>query len=265
MSVYKNPIPMIDDEANNKNDLQTETQNELQYDLIEPVYFVFLDILGFKKTYDDNRNNEGMEFADGYKAVFNYYFDLYNASPMARLDFKENYAGQTSDSLYFYTNRPDHLLMFIKIFSHLSMFAMSKNVFFRGGIAKGSLFRKEAYQFYGDSVIYAYLIESVIAKNPVIYIDKSSYEDIINNNSNECEKLFGIKNNRYYIKPFIWFEKDNDINLYSIINDTIELKEIDKTEIKNMIGKNLQDFEYDGRNYDKYVFLNNELNLMQYN
>lgn len=260
MSAYKNPIPTIDDEDNNINAPQTENQSELQYDLVEPIYFVFIDILGFKKTYDDNRNKEGKEFADDYKAVFNYYFDLINASNLIRPEFLENYAGQTSDSLYFYTSRPDHLLQFIKIFSHLNMFAMSKNIFFRGGIAKGSLFRKEPYQFYGDSVIYAYLIESVIAKNPVIYIDKNSYEDIIKNNSNEYDHLFGIKNSRYYIEPFIWFEENNCINLEALLSDSIELKELDKNEIKNVIEKNLQVFEYDGRNFDKYVFLINALN-----
>jgi hypothetical protein len=255
MAAYKNPVPRVDDIEREDN----ETQIEVDYNIIEPIYFVFIDILGFKKTYDDNRNSKGMEFADGYKAVFNYYFDLLNASYLIAPEHKTNYAGQTSDSLYFYTSRPDHLLIFIKIFSHLNMFAMSKNVFFRGGIAKGSLFRKEAYQFYGDSVIYAYLIESVIAKNPVIYIDKSTYEDL-NDDSNECDQLFSMKNRRYYIKPFIWFEENNSINLESLLSDSIELKQIDKTEIKNKINNNLKVFEYDGRNYDKYVFLYNELN-----
>jgi len=261
MAVYKNPVPTVDDIEKEDN----EALFEADYNIIEPIYFVFIDILGFKKTYDDNRDSKGREFADGYKAVFNYYFDLINASKLINPEYKENYAGQTSDSLYFYTSRPDHLLEFIKIFSHLNMFAMSKDVFFRGGIAKGSLFRKEAYQFYGDSVIYAYLIESVIAKNPVIYIDKSTYEDIKKSNSEECYQFIVNKNERNYIKPFIWFEKNNNINMESLLIDSIELKEIDKTKIENVIDKNLEIFEYDGKNYDKYVFLYNELNNKQHN
>jgi len=255
MERYHNPIPEIEDQKK----YESSSKCENDYKEIKPVYFAFIDILGFKKTFDDNRNSEGTEFTNGYKAVFNYYFDLIDASYLIKTDDKKNYAGQTSDSLYFYTSRADHLLEFIKIFSHLNMFAMSKNVFFRGGIAKGTLFRKEDYQFYGDSVIYAYLIESVIAKNPVIYIDKSTYADLKQSNSLDCNLLFEDKNERYYIKPFIWLQEEKSINLNSILRDSVEIKEIDKNDIIKVLENNLRVFEYDGKNYDKYVFLINEL------
>lgn len=70
-------------------------------------------------------------------------------------------------TVYIYIDRSDFLLEFMKIFSYFNLYAMSKNVFFRGGIAKGNLYKKEKYQFYGNSMIYAYFMESVISKYPI--------------------------------------------------------------------------------------------------
>lgn len=67
---------------------------------------------------------------------------------------------------------------FIDIFNHFNLYAMSKNVFFRGGISQGELFKKENYQFFGDSVIGTYLLESNISKFPIITIDKNTYNDL---------------------------------------------------------------------------------------
>ena len=45
------------------------------------VFFAFIDVLGFKKAFDDHRELDGRErdtgFADKFKEVFIYYFELY--------------------------------------------------------------------------------------------------------------------------------------------------------------------------------------------
>lgn len=173
---YSNPIPELDDELD-----VSITESESDYTQKDEVYFAFIDVLGFKKTFDDIKISKEKNSADKYRDVFNYYFALMNAAKfMEKGKSTGCYAGQTSDSLYFYTERPDYLMQFIKIFSHFSLYAMTQNVFFRGGIAKGSLYKKEKYQFYGDSVIGAYLIESNISKNPIITIDEKTHFDMNN-------------------------------------------------------------------------------------
>ena len=146
---YSNPIPDLEDEID-----VLRIDNEYDYMQMDEVYFAFIDVLGFKQTFDDIKISREPEIANKYRDVFNYYFALMNAAKFLKNGETTGcYAGQTSDSLYFYTERPDYLMQFIKIFAHFSLYAMSQNVFFRGGIAKGSLYKKAKYQFYGDSVI----------------------------------------------------------------------------------------------------------------
>lgn len=157
---YVNPEPILEDVIR---EIKEEAVSD--YTRMDEVYFAFIDVLGFKKTFDDIRISKEEDMADKYRDVFNYYFELMGeAKFMERGKSTGCYAGQTSDSLYFYTDRSDFLVEFMKIFSHFNLYAMSRNVFFRGGIAKGNLYKKEKYQFYGNSVIYAYLMESVISK-----------------------------------------------------------------------------------------------------
>ena len=126
---------------------------------------------------------------------------------------------------------------------------MSKNVFFRGGIAKGSLYKKEKYQFYGDSVIGAYLIESNIAKNPIITIDEKTHADMMD--FSEYEDLVDVYQNRNYIKPFEFLNKKLALD----IDENFNLYEIDSKQIEANIRNNKSAFEYDASNFSKYVFL----------
>lgn len=252
MPGYTNPIPQVDDPTL-QDDMQTEIEPIVNdYTPKESVFFAFIDVLGFKKVFDDNRLKGEDNFADKFRDVFTYYFDLMNSA-----NFKNFcYAGQTSDSLYFYTQREDFLIEFLKIFSHLNIYAMTKDVFFRGGIAKGNLFCKEKYQFYGESVIYAYLLESEISKYPIIVIDENTYE-AISKYPDDKDKLISTRQGRYYIKPFAYLEEEFALDVDQLIEKEIK-KEIDEDLLYTVLSQNKSKFEYDARNYDKYVFLLNE-------
>ena len=242
---YINPVPDLEDEID-----VSKTESESDYVQMKEVYFAFIDVLGFKKTFDDIKISKEPDIADKYRDVFNYYFALMNAAKfMEKGKSTGCYAGQTSDSLYFYTERADYLMQFIKIFSHFCLYAMSKNVFFRGGIAKGSLYKKEKYQFYGDSVIGAYLIESNIAKNPIITIDEKTHTDMMNFSG--YENLVDVYQNRTYIKPFEFLNKKLTLD----IDENFNLNEIDSKQIEANIRNNKSAFEYDASNFSKYVFL----------
>lgn len=250
MGKYKNPIPDVEDEREVEEVKGDEVAND--YKESKSVYFAFIDILGFKKAFDDNRGKEAAEFSAKFRDVFNYFFELMNAANFMKGN--ECYAGQTSDSLYFYTTRSDLLLEFLKIFSHFNLYAMSQDVFFRGGVAKGNLFIKEKHQFYGESVIYAYLLESVIAKNPVIYIDADTYLEL--KKYDGYDALFTEKSERYYIKPFAGF--GIDVRMYIDRYSAINIRETPKDLIQKNIMQNKRNFEYDARNFGKYVFLIDE-------
>lgn len=242
---YSNPVPNLTEQTENIN-----AEHEPDYALTSEVYFAFIDVLGFKKTFDDIKISNEKEVADKYRDVFNYYFSLMNAAKfMEKGKSTGCYAGQTSDSLYFYTERADYLMQFIKIFSHFNLYAMSKNVFFRGGIAKGSLFKKEKYQFYGDCVIGAYLLESNISKDPIILIDENTHNDM-RKTVGYCS-LIEEKKNRHYIKPFEFLNKKPVLE----IDEDFHLNDIDAKKIKENILQNKNAFEYDAKNFEKYVFL----------
>jgi hypothetical protein len=249
METYVNPIPNVDDveEPNVKKIANNKQKKYTQ----EEVYFAFLDVLGFKQNFTDNKCDGGNLLAETYDDVFNYYFELMGAANFNLKD-ENYYAGQTSDSLYFYTYRVDFLLQFIKIFSHFNSYAMSQGIFFRGGIAKGLLFKKEGYQFYGDSVINAYLLESKVSQNPVVYIAENTYDELKALN-NEIVLLTEEHKHRHYIKPF----NTTEIDLKSLLNEkaVLALKEIEDDLVKKNIDENKKKFEYDPHNFDKYVFL----------
>lgn len=273
--MYENPIPSVGDEAQEiqKEHKDTKKQGKIKkvedksdYKYQEIAYFAFIDVLGFKKAFDDHReaqnNNDkrkykvskahDIAFAEKYREVFIYYFELMEASSI--ISQKERtgcYAGQTSDSLYFYCTRKDWLIDYIKIFLHLNLFAMSKDVFFRGGIARGNLFVKDPYQFYGESVIYSYLLESDISKYPTIVIDENTYNDI--KDCKEVDLLVKEKRGRHYLNIFAPLYDEFSLPLKD--DAIIDMKKIDKKKILNNIKKNQQKFEYNVGNYEKYVFL----------
>lgn len=243
---YKNPIPKLKEQTN----LSFATETQTDYTQLKEVYFAFIDILGFKNTFNDIKISKNEEIADKYRDVFNYYFELMDAAK-----FKGNglstgcYAGQTSDSLYFYTERTDYLMEFLKIFSHFNLYAMSKNVFFRGGISKGNLYKREKFQFYGDSVIGAFLLESNISKNPIVTIDEKTHNDMTNRA--EYNELVYDFQGRHIIKPFYYLDKKICLE----IDEKFLIKEINDKDIKNHISENMKIFEFDENNYNKYAFL----------
>ena len=226
------------------------------YNEIENVYFAFIDVLGFSKIFGAGAKDKDRKktLAEGYKDIFNYFFSLIGSSQALRLT-ANTCAGQTSDSLYFYTDRTDMMIEFIKIYSHFSLYAMSKNIFFRGGIAKGCLFKNAPYQFFGDSIIKAYSLESEISKNPIITVDSSaciglSEEPIFGKMKKEDEI-----NQRCYIDPFYGWGSEMDIHL----EEGFKCKTIDYSAIERIIDENLIRFEYDEKNYQKYLFLKKKM------
>ncbi|MCI8344310.1 MAG: hypothetical protein HFE25_07715 [Clostridia bacterium] len=242
---YQNPTPKIEDETL----VEDRNAEPSDYTTIEKVYFAFIDVLGFKKAFDDLKISNNEEAPNKYRDVFNYYFSLMNSAKFMQGEKTGCYAGQTSDSLYFYTEREDYLLQFIKIFSHFNLYAMSNNVFFRGGIAKGNLYKKEQYQFFGDSVIDAYLLESNISKYPIIVIDESTHLAL--NKDPEYKRCVNDLKERHYIKPFEFLWENEKLDL----DDSTILKSYEPQKIKDNIEKNKQLFEYDVKNYEKYTFL----------
>lgn len=252
---YKNPKPNLDDKPE-KQLIVTERPSIPEYDAHNDMYFAFIDILGFKQTFDDNRDEKDQSFASKYEYIFRYYTHLMNSAMF--YDDKNCGAGQTSDSLYFYTDKIEHLIGFLKIYLHFSLYAMSQNVFFRGGIAKGTLFVSKKHQFYGDCVIKAYLLESHIAKVPRIALDKNTYEDLHSNE--EAKKIISPDNihGRYMIKPFVSISSGE---LMQYFNGNIDLHEIGESTLKDIeknIEKNSSRFEFDDKNYQKYQFLKAE-------
>ena len=130
---------------------------------------------------------------------------------------------------------------------------MSKNVFFRGGISKGNLYKREKFQFYGDSVIGAFLLESNISKNPIVTIDEKTHNDMTN--LPEYNELVYDCHGRHIIKPFYYLDK----KIYLEIDEKFLIKEINNKDIKKNISKNMNVFEFDEKNYNKYAFLHKQI------
>jgi len=258
---HKNPKPILFYEGADSTAQQEKPVAE--YTLMKNVYFSFVDVLGFKQTFDENRRNPDDEFAKSFKESFQYFNLLMNGARFAGPGARWN-AGQTSDSLYFYTDRIDYLSAFIKIYSHFSLYAMSKDVFLRGGIAKGDLYRDEPHQFYGDGVIKAYLLESSIAKCPRIVIDQNTYVDLEKDGSAMEFLTDKLPPHRNYIKPFACV---SDGELQSFLNITpaaiYKITDDEWTGIGKNIQKNMTRFEFDDNNYRKYAFLQEKFEKSQ--
>ena len=64
MGKYKNPIPDVDIHEK----IEVIQGEELANDYLESksVYFAFIDILGFKKAFDDNRNKKIWRLQKGF-------------------------------------------------------------------------------------------------------------------------------------------------------------------------------------------------------
>lgn len=254
--VYKNPKPVLDDD---RLELEKESiygEASAEYKKVDNIYFAYIDVLGFKQTFDENRKNTRSPFARKYERAFQYYSFLMNR---AKFVTQNNYcnAGQTSDSLYFYTDRIDFMIKFIRLYSHFSLYAMTENVFFRGGIAKGNLFISQPHQFYGDSVIKAYLLENSIAKYPHVAIDEQTYKELSKNK--DAVGMIECDNGRNYIKPFIYIDLEELRQLIDAGEDSIHNIDITQWEkIGAKIRYNKRRFEFDDKNYLKYNYLLNQ-------
>lgn len=251
MGTYDNPIPKLEKvNIGNNIVLEVKPENASTYKHKENAYFAFIDALGFKSNF----GNEEDSFGD----VFSYYFELMDVNFVRdNSDRSDWYAGQTSDSLYFYTTRSDFLIKFLEIFSCFNLYAMSKNIFFRGGVAKGDIYYKETHQFYGDVVIKAYLLENNIATYPRIMIDANTYNDIKEDSISQM--LIDIQdeeNNRYWLSPFSQLGRipKLDIKNFDLIYRPPNEKNIELT-----IENNLKLYEYEEKTYKKYIFLMKEL------
>ena len=246
----KNPSVSLDDNVVKK------AEDSSEYVPKKNMFFAFVDVLGFQQTYEEHRNDENSEFAQRYENVFSYFCRLMNSAKFIKDKHRNEWvaaAGQTSDSLYFYTDRIDFLAAFVKIYSHFILYAMSQNVFFRGGIGHGGLFINKPYQFYGDSVIKAFLMESTIAKLPRVAIDEKTHTEL---EQYLDKKFFEIKNGRYYIVPFINV-KSKDISEYfdpDFVFEDIGADVIKR--IENNIKNNHNKFEFIEGTYQKYDYLN---------
>ena len=216
-----------------------------EYRELEPIYFAFIDVLGFKATFDPKDKS--------IRKVFEYFNSLMEQMRCLNEDPENCYAGQTSDSLYFYTTKLNYLACFINVFLHFNIYAMSNNVFFRGGIAKGKLFVNKPYQFYGDCVINSFLLEDEIASMPRITIDSKTMNDL-----KEYSKLwvFDDDNRRHFLNPFSKVALD-DISQYLDI-PVANFQQIDEKiikKIKSNIFSQMKKYEFNNKTYQKYTYL----------
>jgi hypothetical protein len=250
---YTNPRPQVSTPKDTPSKPAVNT-----YINKDDVYFAFVDVLGFKNAFDGGKDAS----LDGkFTKVFMHYFEVIGAAKFMKTENK-CYAGQTSDSLYFYTEREDYLFEFLKVFSYLNVYAITKDVFFRGGVAKGGLSFKEDYQFYGDSVISAYRLESEISKNPIVTIDENTNSRLsaLANSQEAYNKDYAIliceaKNSgRKYLNPFAYIGGGLQLDL----TDDFSCEKINKNAVLKKIRNNMAKFEYDDSNYKKYKFLYDE-------
>jgi hypothetical protein len=249
--LYKNATPVV---PSTLQGLKSESDKYLHS---ENVFFVFIDILGFK---DDYLNAKADKIKKKFSDFFEHYFEMLAHSKIID-DYTpfEGYAGQTSDSLFFYTYRIDYLIEYLKFYTYFSLYAMQNEIFLRGGVAKETLVTSQKYQFFGPSVINAYLLESEISKYPVVTIDKTTFDEIIKVISSDTSALLinsDKAKKRYYLQPFYYLAQQRCLSSTSFEESFAE--EINKEKINRVLCKQLTTYEYNDKIYPKYVFLKNE-------
>lgn len=218
-----------------------------EYIKLDPTYFVFIDVLGFKETFHK-------DMSTNIKDVFEYFNSLMEQMRCLNQEPDKCYAGQTSDSLYFYTTELNYLIWFINVFLHFNLYAMSKGVFFRGGIAKGTLYVNKPYQFYGDCVINSFLLEEQIAQYPRIAIDKATMKDL--GKKNTLWKFEEVKSERNFLIPFSEVIEE-DISVYLGTPNAIFQKNDENVikKVRKIIAENQAKSEFNDKLYQKYSYL----------
>ena len=74
---YLNPIPDLEDELE-----MPKVESESDYVQMNEVYFAFIDVLGFKKTFDDIKISKEPDTADKYRDVLRgFYIDMEKELP----------------------------------------------------------------------------------------------------------------------------------------------------------------------------------------
>lgn len=241
---YQNPSVSVPQPPNKKS---SSIKDELgkKYQEMDPAYFVFIDALGFKETFHNNDR--------AFRQVFEYFNSLMDQMRCLRNDGKNCYAGQTSDSLYFYTSKLNYLNDFLNVFLHFNVYAMSKGVFFRGGIAKGKLYYNEPYQFYGNCVINSFLLEDKISKFPRITIDKQTISDL---KETVKEWRFDDDKHRSYLNPFSRKAMDDISDYLTPPVPNLQTVNIDLIKsVKKVIQQNIKQYEFDDTTCQKYWYL----------
>ena len=268
-----NVTPTIHDDIGQSQGLENAADGEKynNYTFYGDVFFAFIDVLGFKKAFEEKAiissyiepEKETSVQAPAYDKVFELFFDLINNSNFYNsTEARDRYAGQTSDTIYFYTRHPNILLDFLKIFSYLNLYAMSLGIFFRGGVSHGGLYVNQPHQFYGDSVINAYQFESDIAKNPILLIDDFTTKELTKLKEYPSDFIIGTGNKRNYLDPFAFWS--GNYKLGSLVQN-IESIDIRPEMIERILNEKKMKHEYDARNYDKYIFLINEFERIMKN
>lgn len=257
---YQNPTPELPGDGGGGLGKKTQYESPEGYTMYDSVFFAFIDVLGFRQAFDENRMDNNKQFARDYEDVFSRFnYLLAHASFIRQNSSNLAKAGQTSDSLYFYTDRPDYLSQFIKIYLYFSRYAMSRNIFFRGGIAEGCLFINEPYQFYGDCVIKAYLLEENISKFPRIALDKKTY-DVLKDIS-DFSSAFDSEEGRYFLKPFFQVTCNELASLTDLgTSDILQILDINMAAVSKHIYDGKMRFEFDEKTYLKYHFLEKQFN-----
>lgn len=254
---YKNPSIKLPERPGDtkKSGISSKTSATVEYRELSPAYFMFIDVLGFKDTFESSEKQ--------VKKVFEYFATLINQMQCLDKDSEHCYAGQTSDSLYFYTDKLEYLIGFVNVFLHFNIYAMSNNIYFRGGISKGNLHVNKPYQFYGDCVINSFKLESDIAKFPRIAVDKSTFDDI-----KEKDLLWSFDGEgnpeiekRHYINPFSKIVLE-EIDCYLGVVGAQYFKNDQK--VLKTVGKHLKEnvnkYEFSDSTYNKYIYLLNSYN-----
>ena len=63
---YKNPVPTL-----TATSVGSPSEVIEDYPMHEEIYFAFIDVLGFKQAFDENREDPEKRFALKYESVFN--------------------------------------------------------------------------------------------------------------------------------------------------------------------------------------------------
>lgn len=245
-----------------------------EYKEFPNMYFVFIDVLGFKKTIDEHRDAMyrekdktcSGEFEEKYKNIFCKYFDFVDILGK-EISNDAFYTGQISDSLFFYTSNIGVLSQYIDILLNFLLYAMSEGVFLRGGITKGRLYvdRNHKNQYYGDCVAYAYLLESSVAKYPRIMVDTQTYQDLSEAYEKVSKDEFQKRANIFKTKADKNVGRQWLNNFYCLENQSIYLRDKQNRELKDLcleinksIDLNIEKKEFENSTYEKYISIKKE-------